>query len=1083
VKRLRLFKILDEHGQKQNVLISGQAAQGKTTLIASYLESRSSPVLWFDLSHDDKNHTKLYERIVNAVNDLYTRNREEKNSVGFNRVLGTDIGLVRHIESLETILGDLPFSLSIVLDDLERINEESSGFALINGLLNNRFKHLKLFCLSRSMPPFNFMQLKMAKNILILNNEDLSFTLEETLLFFKGKAGVDENDIEKIHGITDGWAGGLTIISESLQHFRKMAHLPDRLSTDVFNYFSQEIYQRLPDHIRDFLTKTSVLDTIDLDIVNQMFDGSDALNILTELENRNLFIQRINSDSRHPVFKYHDLFKAFLLQDLLKTKGSSACDRLNHQIGTILWNKRDHESAMNYFIKTGSLQEMVNIIKIKGTDHIIKGKMAGLEKWIHCLPDQTIQNDPWLIFFQTMTLRIKGGKKNIQRFKNTFELFRKTRDIRGMLLSMGYLIEAAVFVRQPSAMILEWIQKGEQILQEIQMKEKYPWARALLLQQIGLGYIAGYGDLPKGISACQNAILMARQIANPDLISNASITMTFGYVQAGDFANARQMLSKIKSTTKDGQNPEYRALKSIVDIDFALKNGRFEETLRLLEKSEADIEKFGLLFLYPGFIEAKALYFIYTHQLDEGRQMADHLIDFSILEGNDFYKGISCRIMAISFLLEENFVAADLEIKKALNEFDSSKKGDIHHFLAQQLSGMICFHRKGYLSARDILVPALQYFERISSELSCTETCFVLGLISFELKDIKAALSYLEKGLVKASAEKYAFFPLISQTLLIQSILLLAVHGRLTGLKPYAVSLISSCDLKIIFDGMDRVLSDFNSKGKSRALENLAPLYTSLLPRIKIETLGQFTIHLGAIPLDKKAFEGAKPIQLLKSIVLHGSKEIPKEILIHDLWPKAKPAAGKKNFKINLHRLRKAIEPNPKKEFGYSYILQKAGRISFDPDLVRIDVDEFVKCGAKAIENERKNQFDAALEYYEKACELYKGEYFSEEPYLGWINRKRDFFRSRYIDLLQKKAMLHEELDQVEKAIQTWHQILTSDPYFETAYQNLMILYTDSGQKKKAIDLFFEYALILKKDLGAKPLAETLDLYNTIRSR
>jgi len=1083
VKRQRLFTHLNAHSHKQNFLISGQAAQGKTTLVASYLQQKSSPVLWVDLSNDDKDHAKLFNRIVTGINKLFARNEENKNVAIFNTVLGTNKGLQRHIESLNMILGDLPFPLFIVLDDLERIEDRSSGFELINGILNNHFKHLRLFLLSRSIPPINIVQLKMAKNIFILDNKDLSFTLEETMFFFKDKTSVNKNDIEKIHKITDGWAGGLTLVSESLRQFKGVGRLPDRLSADVFNYFSQEIYQRLPDHIRDFLIKTSVFDTIDLDIANQLFGAPEAFEILTELEKRNLFIQRIESDSRQPIFKYHNLFKEFLLQNFLTTKGNLAYKQLNQKIGTIFWKQKDYPSAMNYFIEAGSFPDMVHIIRIKGTDHIIKGNMSDLNKWIHCLPDKMIQNDPWLIFFQTMTRRIKGGEKNIKQFQKAFELFNKNEDIRGMLLSAGYLIEAAVFVRQPSAMILEWIQKGEHKLRSIRWKEKYPWARALLLQQIGLGYIAGNGNFPKGVSACQNAILLARQIDNPDLISNASIIMTFGYVQAGDFVNARQMLSKIKSITSQGQNPEYRALKSIVDIDFALNNGRFEDTKQLLDRFEIDIEKFGLIFLYPRFIEAKALYLIHTDQFDDARKMAEHLSDFSILEGNDFYMGISFRIKAISFLLEENFAGADREIKKALTEFDPSKKGDIHHFLTQQVAGLIHFRKKEYLKAREVLMPALQYFERISSELSCSETCLALGLISYNLKDIKAALTYLSQGLEKAFEKKYRFFPLISQKLLIQSVLLMVVYDKLTSLKPYALSLISRYSPQMIFDQIDQVLAVFKTKEKFKAVENLGHVYKSLLPGIRIETLGQFNIYLGSTILDKKTFEGTKPIQLLKSIVLHGTKDIPKEILIDDLWPEATSAAGGKNFKINLHRLRKTMEPNPKKEFGYSYIIQKAGLISIDPEMIRIDVDEFINFGALAIENERLKQFDSALEFYEKACTLYKGDYFSEEPYLEWITRKRDLFRSRYMELLQKKALLHEELDQTEKAIQTWCLTLNTDPYFETAYQNLMILYADSGRKKKAMDLFSKYTLLLKKELEIEPMEETLSLFKAIQLR
>jgi len=438
-------------------------------------------------------------------------------------------------------------------------------------------------------------------------------------------------------------------------------------------------------------------------------------------------------------------------------------------------------------------------------------------------------------------------------------------------------------------MILEWIEKGKNQLLNIHQKNRYSWARALLWQQVGLGYIAGNGNIPKGVSACRNAILLGRQISNSNLVLNASITMTFGYVQAGDFVNARQMLSKIKEITKEGQHPEYRALKSIVDIDFALKSGRFDTAGDLLTRSEADIEKFGLIFLYPGFVEAKALHMVYTGQFDEARQMADHLNDFSILEGNDFYKGISHRIKALSFLQEEKLKQADQQIRMALKELDPAKKGDIHYFLAQQLAGMILFRNKEFSKAKKFLSPALEYFERISSDLCCSEARFALGLISWETNETEAAFNYLSQGLKNAFKEGYVFFPLISERVLLKSLLLLSAYGKIKSIEPYVISLILRCNRVLVFEVMDRILAKGIQTGGNRVIENLKPLYKGLLPGISIETLGQFTITSDSKVLENKIFKGAKPILLLKSIVLHGSQDIPKEILIDNLWPEATP--------------------------------------------------------------------------------------------------------------------------------------------------------------------------------------------------
>jgi len=558
--------------------------------------------------------------------------------------------------------------------------------------------------------------------------------------------------------------------------------------------------------------------------------------------------------------------------------------------------------------------------------------------------------------------------------------------------------------------------------------------------------------------------------------------MTFGYVQAGDLVNARLMLAKIKEFSRQEQHPEYRALKSIVDIDFALKTGKFDVAQDLLTRSESDIEKFGLIFLYPGFVEAKALHLVFTKQFDGSRQMADHLNDFSILEGNDFYKGISHRIKALSFLQEERFMEADQEIKQALKELDLARKGDIHHFLAQQLSGMIHFFNKDFIPAKTMLIPALEYFEGVSSELCCAESLFALGLISWELNDSRSSFNYLARGIEKVVQEGYVFFPMIREKMVVKALLLMVAHDKIKSIESYVTPLILRCEPLQVFEQMDQVLALGKSGQKTRRITRLRPLYRKLLPGIRIETLGQFAIRCNGKVLGKKAFEGTKPLLLLKSIVLHGSKDIPKEILIDNLWPKATAKSGDKNFKINLHRLRKAIEPDPKKEFGYSYIIQKAGLVSLNSELIELDVDEFIAFGAMAEKNERNNKFEAALEFYEKAIDLYKGDYFSEEPYLEWIYRKRDLFKTRYIELLQKKALLHEELNQIEKAVETWNHILGTDPYFEAAYQNLMILYADSGQKNRALKAFKECRSVLKKNLGIEPDVQTFHILSKIQS-
>lgn len=1074
--------------------MTGQAAQGKSTLVASYLRGIEQPSIWCHLTADASDHTRLFDILINGIQEVFKDHEQIQQIQIPQTTLGTREDFFRQIETLTMLFTQLDFPVNIVLDDLETLDETGSSFPFIEQLIREDPGFVRFFLLSRTQPSLALEQLKIKQNLIAINNEELAFTLDETRSFFRtSDLGVKE--VEKILRITEGWAGGLILVSESVRRSHDLQGLPDHLSSEAFSYFSREIYDGLPAATRQFLMKTAVFDVLDTRMLTQFFTDINPVQILNGLEKRNLFIQKIDSDSQWPVFKYNNLFRDFLKADLSNHLDKTAFLALNKKAGEIFWERKDHEAAIRFFIVAKAYCDIARIIRIKGADYVITGRSAGLAECIHALPQEMVDNDPWLIFFSTMTRRIKGGEKNIQAFGRALEIFKAAKDDRGVLLCTAYLIEAAVFIRKPSQVILNWIGAGEAALKSLKGQHRYTWARTLLWQQIGLGYIAGNGDIPKGVSACRNAILLAQRIENSDLLLNASVVLTLGFVQSGDFSRAREMLEKIQDITQEGRHPEYRALKNITNIDFALKKGEVELAGRLLEKSEADIEKFGLIFLYPGFVEARAIYFVSTRLFTQAHQTADHLSDFSILEGNDFYLGISHRIKAMSFLREKKYDQAKQAALLAVNALGLSKRGDIHYFLARQILGFAYFYTADFKKARQELEAVLAYFDSIASDLYFCETSFILGLNSLALdpdKDgEKKANTYLIQGLQKAMENQYYYFPLLGFTTLAK--VLVRAHMIGEGRMPFSQALENS-DLsayigQLVSRGLGphvlrqiiRILNLVPPKERAHRAEQLKTLYKHGLPRIRINTLGEFSVRVNDSLLDKSVFGGDKPISLLKAVVMNGSRDIPKEIIIDALWPEASATAGEKNFKINLHRLRKGLEVSPVKEFGYAYINQKSGLVSLDSELIHLDSDEFMAIGAEGVRLEADNKSDQALLCYSKAAGLYKGDWFVENPYLEWLAPRRELFRSKYIEILEKKARLHEDMDQWQEAVDTWRAILATEPFFESAYRNLMILYADAGRKNEAIHLFKECQSILKNELDTEPESQTRDIYDRVR--
>ena len=67
IPRPRLFQRLTQHEDKNLIFILGQAAQGKSTLAASYLETFSIKPAWINLSPEDSDPVNLFHALISAL--------------------------------------------------------------------------------------------------------------------------------------------------------------------------------------------------------------------------------------------------------------------------------------------------------------------------------------------------------------------------------------------------------------------------------------------------------------------------------------------------------------------------------------------------------------------------------------------------------------------------------------------------------------------------------------------------------------------------------------------------------------------------------------------------------------------------------------------------------------------------------------------------------------------------------------------------------------------------------------------------------------------------------------------------------
>lgn len=1083
IPRKRLHKYFDDNPEKRIFIVQGQAAQGKSTFVASYLHRCEECVIWLNLGEGECDHTSLFDFLITALSSTRQTRKATEKILHSHPTLGAGETLNRQIAVIRSVFSGLSDSVNIVFDNLEFIQEHSPSFEFIKKILEELPENIRIFLISRTMPSFNMPQLKMETPFLLVKNNDLAFTLDETRYFFRMNRTLTLplDEIQRIHAITDGWAGGLALISTSLERNREGTELPRRLTAEASDYFSREIFALLPESVKDFLIKSSIFDEIDPEIAAEISNHGQADEILGFLEKRNLFIQKLTNGGKQYCYRFNTLFRSFLQQVFREKTPVQEYRALNQRAGHLFYNRGEYEQSVLFFVNARDWIMAGDMIKKTATDMIIKGKYTRLSQWIKTLPDKTLKADPWLMYYLTMTRRIKGGKKNVTDFLYTLALFKKQKDIRGIMLSTAHLIEAAIFLRTSSIKIRQWIGDAEALLKEVQEQPMFNWARASLWQQIGFGYIAGEIDIQRGISACKNAQLLARQIRNREIELNASIVKVFGYVRSGNFSRAEILLGNLKTLTEECIHPEYRALNNLVKIDFYLKQGIFDKAEQYLEISEKDVEKFGLVFLYPAFVELKVMHRIYTSKYQSAIRHTDHLSDVSILSGNRFYSGLSHHLKAMIFYHIQAYEKAINASKQAISVFIEKKDEKNHLHAAGLLQGLILQKIKKYEAAEKILTQALSYFSRISSDLAWTETHAALGLLHWEQNNEKQAKLHIVTAFNKAAEKNFCRFVVLSPADFSKLLLLGICFKENPAPLITLFTKFSTRFEKQVPSQLDTLLSHPFSSQCHEYRTRLKQVYKKTLPHISIKTMGQFKVLIDNKEIPAASWDGNKPKMLLKSIICRNGRHVSKEKLIDDIWPDATPRAGEKNFKVNLHRLRKVIEPVFNKNVGYSVIQLESGQVSLDPALVSVDIFEFIDLESKGRVCLAREEISLAMAYLKKAEALYKGDFLSEDPYEDWISLKRQQLSADYIDILMTLARLHEEMGTPQLAIGYLKKIIATDQLHEEAHQNLMIVYADMGMKKTAENVYKEWYRTIRQELDTEPDEETQNIYRKIK--
>ncbi len=188
------------------------------------------------------------------------------------------------------------------------------------------------------------------------------------------------------------------------------------------------------------------------------------------------------------------------------------------------------------------------------------------------------------------------------------------------------------------------------------------------------------------------------------------------------------------------------------------------------------------------------------------------------------------------------------------------------------------------------------------------------------------------------------------------------------------------------------------------------------------------------------------------------------------LWPDSDGDNASQAFSTTLHRLRRLLG-NDQAE------LVQDGTISLNFNfcwLDCLDSHRLINFAEKAALNDNVGQ---AIDYLERAEELYKGPFLSQDENLSWLVSKREQLANTFLSALMRLCDISESEDQMERAVAWYQRSLDVGDLFEGSYQHLLVCLLKLGRKTEAISTYKRCQKNLAALFGTEPSPKTEAIY------
>lgn len=1034
VRRPRLNGFIDAAVGGKGILVAAPAGYGKTTLVVDWLSTSDFAVVWVSLDAWDAELPVFVRAVAAAIRlrfDMDVPLGDER----FWQPRTVATVLINAIAEQDDYV-------VLVLDDVHALESSDDIMATLGYLLERAPENLHIVMTSRTRPPIpSLSRLIARREVATVGAADLAFTPREVreLLASIGRA-VSEDEAESLFERTEGWAAALILgggASDARSRHEGAAGAGSSVGLSLSDYVHGEALDNVPDELRKFLRRVSLLPVWTPALCNDVTGRRDSERMLKDAVARVLFVTQHADEP--PMYRCHQLMRSLLMQQF-RTEDPAGFAAAGREAADTLARFGMLNEAVELLFELEEWTNAAEVLVEIAPRLIQQGQARGLAEWIDRLPREALAAKPDLLVWRAhAAYKLQDPDEALRLIDDAVRALREAGDMRGLVPALfvrgetqrlkGYYDEALATFGEARA-LLE--QSGDEDLR----------LSGEALRHIGVTH-AITGDLDAAVPELEEARRLYEQVGDLDGIANACGTLAQCYSRRGEPIAALGALQRGRSALERAGNT--------FDLGLNLNNtgmlyyemGEYEQALQVYERGLRVVRGTGDTRSEACVMAGSAETYRDMGRFDES--LAMYQAAQPMIEGlqipeltAEFIEGLALTRLGLGQAEEAAGLAATVMPK--------TTDGPARHARHANVDARIAIERGDPQVAVKILDGALRQFEATGDRYGTASAAFLRARALFGAQQPRKAMAGLEDVARTCDALGFRKF-----------------------LRPLAANASDLLEYARVRHVADTLLADLHATdAQGSAAEDGATtqITTGVLPDVHAFALGRGGVMVGGRQVSDLEWRSEKSKEML-FFFLARREPVSKADIFAALWPDLSESKCNSNFHSSLYRLRRAV-------FHECVVRTKDGSYELNPrGVFMTDVDAFNKA---MLEADLGRDDDARVASLESATAHYKGSYLAS-AYSEWVEPIRRELEDRYIEALNELAAYRLRRGDFEEALTLFRLLEMVDPYSEAAAFGTMRSQIGLNDGPAAARHFRRFRQRMKDELDEDPSSRLLDLY------